>query len=33
VLAENGIVEYAVMQDCKEDGLHAVFEYASIDQI
>jgi hypothetical protein len=33
VLAENGIVEYVRMQDCNENWLHAVFKYASVDQI
>jgi hypothetical protein len=33
VLAEKGIVEFVRMQDCKEDWLHAVFKYASVDQI
>jgi hypothetical protein len=33
VLAEKGILEYVRMQDCKENWLHAVFKYASADQI
>jgi hypothetical protein len=33
VLAEKGIVEFVRMQDCKEDWLHAVSKYASVDQI
>jgi hypothetical protein len=33
VLAEKGFVEFVTMQDCKEDWLHAVFIYASVDQI
>jgi hypothetical protein len=36
VLAEKSynvisILEYVMMQDCKEDWLYAAFEYASID--
>jgi hypothetical protein len=30
VSAEKGVSEYAMIQDCKEDWLHTVFEYTSI---
>jgi predicted homoserine dehydrogenase-like protein len=32
-LQKKGIVEYVRMQDCKENWLHAVFKYASVDHL